>query len=639
MKDERRKGISVILLLVMLPTTVCGLLLLKDVEEHRGGAKIRRFASLEQLEQFLASHQGGAYWPYVLDGGNSFMGTAPLARESAVDAMVEPRYSATNVQVEGIDEADIVKTDGRFLYIVSERKIRLIAAYPPESMATLSEIDLEGRPAGIFISGDRLVTFEQTYPEWPVQYREGDVRLLMSFIGNVSVKVYDISDRGVPRLLQAYKVNGLYSDSRMLGHYVYLVVSEPAMICEEEVILPRIYDCEDMTEVTAEDISYYESSSESQHSFTTIFAIDVQDESAEPAHETFLTAASDAVFMSRDNIYIAQTVWEGVEGGIIEEVRPGMEMTIVHKIHVRGLGIEYVANGEVPGRVLNQFSMDEFDGFFRISTSASEELTVGSGRLSSVTNLYVLDSDMNVVGALEGLAPGERMYSARFMGDRCYIVTFKKVDPLFVVDLSRPADPRVLGKLKIPGYSQYLHPFGDGFLIGIGKETVEAEEGDFAWYQGIKISLFDVRDLDNPKEVSKLVIGSRGTDSPVLYDHKALMIDEERGLLVMPVLVAEIDPSKYPDGVPPNAYGEFTWQGAYVLHVSVDDGITLLGRITHLEGNEDLIKSGFYFGSRYSVQRALFVNDALYTLSDGRIKANDISTLGELNSLVLEPYG
>jgi uncharacterized secreted protein with C-terminal beta-propeller domain len=246
----------------------------------------------------------------------------------------------------------------------------------------------------------------------------------------------------------------------------------------------------------------------------------------------------------------------------------------------------------------------------------------------------VLDPDMRVIGALEDLAPGERIHSARFMGDKCYVVTFKKVDPLFVIDLSSPADPKILGRLKIPGYSDYLHPFGDGFLIGIGKETVEAEEGDFSWYQGLKVSLFDVRDLENPTEISKLIIGDRGTDSPVLRDHKAFLLDMGRGLLIMPVLVAKIDPSDYSNGVPANAYGEYVWQGAYVLSVSADDGIEVLGRITHLDDGE-ILKSGYYFESKHSVKRALYINDVLYTLSEGLVKANDIPTLQELNALDL----
>jgi uncharacterized secreted protein with C-terminal beta-propeller domain len=241
--------------------------------------------------------------------------------------------------------------------------------------------------------------------------------------------------------------------------------------------------------------------------------------------------------------------------------------------------------------------------------------------------------DLNVVGELEDLAPGEEIYSARFMGDRFYLVTFRKIDPLFVIDLTEPTNPKILGQLKVTGYSDYLHPYDENHLIGIGKETEAAEEGDFAWYQGVKISLFDVSDVSNPVEVAKFEIGDRGTESPVLHDHKALLFDKSRNLLVIPVLVAEIDPNDY-DEVPDSAYGEFVWQGAYVFNISTD-GLELRDKITHLDDNDDLLKSGYWFYSDYAVERSLYIDDVLYTISDMKIKMNNLETLAEINELEL----
>jgi len=278
--------------------------------------------------------------------------------------------------------------------------------------------------------------------------------------------------------------------------------------------------------------------------------------------------------------------------------------------------------------------MDEYNGFFRIATTTGH-LSWISSEATSRNHVYVLDMDLNIVGRLEDLAPGERIYSARFMGDRCYLVTFKKVDPLFVIDLEDPTNPTVLGQLKITGYSDYLHPYDENHIIGIGKETVEAEEGDFAWYQGVKISLFDVSDVGNPKEIDKYEIGDRGTDSPVLSDHKAFLFDRTKNLLVIPVLVAEIDEEKYPNGVPPNMYGDYVWQGAYVFNVTVDQGFVLKGGITHLEGDSDLKKSGYYFYSSYSVKRSLYIDNVLYTISDKKIKMNNLEDLTEINEIEL----
>jgi uncharacterized secreted protein with C-terminal beta-propeller domain len=172
-----------------------------------------------------------------------------------------------------------------------------------------------------------------------------------------------------------------------------------------------------------------------------------------------------------------------------------------------------------------------------------------------------------------------------------------------------------------------LHPYDENHIIGIGKETVAAEEGDFAWYQGVKISLFDVTDVEHPKEISKFEIGDRGTDSPVLNDHKALLFDEARDLLVLPVTVAEIDPAKYGGEVPPYAYGEIVWQGAYVFDITLTEGLTLKGRITHLEN--DIFSSALY------VKRALYIDNMLFTVSDKMIKMNDLETLQEINKIQL----
>jgi len=212
-------------------------------------------------------------------------------------------------------------------------------------------------------------------------------------------------------------------------------------------------------------------------------------------------------------------------------------------------------------------------------------------------------------------------------------MTFKKVDPLFVIDLSDPYNPRELGYLKVTGYSDYLHPYDENHIIGIGKETTDA--GEFAWYQGVKISLFDVSDVSNPVEISKLEIGDRGTDSPVLWDHKAFLFDKSRNLLVMPILEAEVDQSKYPGGVPANAHGEYVWQGAYVFDISIDNGLQVKGRITHIENLTDLEQGYYYYYSPLSVTRTLYIDDVLYTISDAKIKMNDLENLDYINEVQL----
>jgi len=498
-----------------------------------------------------------------------------------------------------VDEADVVKTDGEYIYVVSNKSVVILRAYPAEEAEVISEIELNGTLRGLFVNEDRLVVFED----------EGY---------KVFIKVYDVSDRTNPIRANNVTLDGYYSNSRMIGDYVYVVINKPASFRDNEVTLPRIYSDDGFEEISATDI-YYSDISDYSYAFATIVAVNVQNDYEDPTLKPFLLGATSKLYVSMNNIYIAF---------------PENEKTLVYRIHIDENEIDIEASGEVPGYVLNQFSMDEHDGYFRIATTTGF-MARSLEEASSQNHVYALDMDLDIVGKLEDLAPGETIYSARFMGKRCYLVTFRKIDPLFVIDLEDPRNPRVLGQLKITGYSDYLHPYDENHIIGIGKETEAADEGDFAWYQGVKISLFDVSDVENPKEIDKYEIGDRGTDSPILTDHKAFLFDRSKNLLVIPVLVAEIDEEKYPGEVPPNTHGDYVWQGAYVFDISLDEGLVLKGGITHLENNNDLIKSGYYFSSTYSVKRSLYIDNVLYTISDKKVKMNRLEDLEEINEVEL----
>jgi len=558
---------------------------------------LKRFSSYEELKSFVkaTSLQG----PYS-NGEITAFGLTVKDMESLGQGSSVPSYSTTNIQVRGVDEADIVKTDGKYIYVVSEKRVVILKAYPPEEARVLSQISLNGTPSGIFINEDKLVVFEDEF--------SSDERVIPYESCGLSIKVYDVWDRRNPVLERNVSLDGWYFNSRMIGDYVYAVINQPAYCREEEVALPKICSEDRVVEIDPSTI-YYSGVPDSFYTFTTIVAINVQNDGQEPAHETFLVGATCGMYVSLNNIYI--TV-------------PEVERALIYRIHVENDRIECEASSEVPGYVLNQFSMDEHKGYFRIATTMGQVWSETPSR----NNVYVLDMDLNIIGKLEGLAPGEKIYSARFIGDRCYLVTFRKVDPLFVIDLENPNNPKVLGQLKITGYSDYLHPYDENHIIGIGKETVEAQEGNFAWYQGVKISLFDVTDVKEPKEIAKYEIGDRGTDSPVLSDHKALLFDKSKKLLVIPVLVAEINEEQYPEGVPPYAYGDYVWQGAYVFSISLDEGLVLRGRITHIEDATDL-----NFSYPYFVERSLYIDNVLYTISDKKIKMNSLENLDEINEV------
>ncbi len=616
----KSKLVRVTLCLVLIGVIFIGLQYGVNSPVYVGANQIAKFSSYGELKEFIETNSKYTGFLWKSFGRDSVF--APEAGQGAfAPTPSAPDHSTTNIQVAGVDEADIVKTDGQYIYVVSGNKTFILKAYPPDQAQILSEIEVEGIIVGIFVNKDRLVVFEEeaSYYRLPILPILGEPSIGYmppKYISHkVSIKVYDISNRENPSLQREISADGCYIGSRMIGDYAYVIVNEPVSEEDNKPNLPKISIGDEEKEIFATDI-YYCNVYDYYHEYTKIIAINTQDDEEEPTYETILMGAGSTLYVSLNNIYLTFPVWGRKLGD--------SQKTTIHRIHIDSSAIEYVASGEVPGAVLNQFSMDEYNGYFRVATTTWDEV--------SENNIYILDMNLTIVGSLENLAPGETIYSARFMGERGYLVTFQKVDPLFVIDLSDPYNPRELGQLKIPGYSDYLQPYDENHLIGIGKEAVVAEEGDFAWYQGLKIALFDVSNVTSPREIANYGIGDRGTDSPVLRDHKAFLFNKSRNLMVIPVLVAEVDKPKYPE---PWAYGKPVWQGAYVFHISPDNGITVRGRITHIEKLTDLEKDYYYFYSPFAVTRSLYIGDVLYTISEAKIKMNSLENLEYINEVKL----
>ncbi len=623
MKDTHIYAILILAIILPLAFVVAIIPYLPEKPETR----LNSFASYEDLKNFIAA--SSKYQTDYSYGGSPTSRWGLPNTFSTMESSVLPEYSITNVQVEGVDEADIVKTDGTYIYVISNQTIIILKAYPPEDAEILSRIKFNGTLRGVFINEDKLAAFEDT------GYYYGDYRTMIEpaiypYTQKTTIRVYNIADRAHPTSTRNVTVDGTYFNSRMIGDYAYIIVTQPVYDEENEVKLPVIYYPDRSEKISATEI-YYSNTTDCFNIYTSIISVNLLDDQQDPTIRPILTGYASTIYVSQTNIYLTYPTYSTY---ITYPTYKNQEQTTeVHRIRVDNGDITYEASGKVPGYVLNQFSMDEHNNHFRIATTTGQVWATREG--TSQNHVYVLDMDLDIVGKLEDLAPGERIYSARFMGNRCYLVTFKKIDPLFVIDLTNPNSPQVLGELEITGYSDYLHPYDETHIIGIGKETVEAEEGgNFAWYQGVKISLFDVSDVNNPQEIDKYEIGDRGTDSPILHDHKAFLFDKSRGLLVIPVTVAEINPTKYPGEVPPNAYGDFVWDGAYVFHISLEEGLVFQGGITHVENNFDLWKSGYYH-SAYSVKRSLYIDNVLYTISDRKVKMNSLSDLSEFKELNL----
>ena len=555
--------------------------------------QLNKFSSYEELENFVktnlenAAHYGdGYYYPIPWSMGTSkFLPHLPAGAEVAVSR----DHSTTNIQVEGVDEADMVKSDGKYIYVISGNKIVIIDAYPAENARILSEIEVDGIPIEIFINEDRLAVFGE---EFSGIFTVEDVYCYNFDISQKTfIKIYDISDRENPVLRRDISLDGSYFDSRMIGNYVYVIAN--AWIdypLGDGIELPKISSNGKVKVTPASEIYYFDILDYS-YMFTIIMSINTQDDNEEPSDKVFLMGRTQNLFVSLNNIYITYTnhYWNRV----LDDTND--EKTTIHRVSITNGEIEYKSQGEVPGHVLNQFSMDEYQGYFRTAT------TTGWGTTAQ-NHIYILDSNLNITGKLEGLATTERIYSARFVGDRVYLVTFRIVDPLFVIDLKDPSNPKVLGELKIPGYSDYLHPYDENHIIGVGRET------------GVKMALFDVSDPEQPKEISKYEVGDWGADSYALRDHKAFLFSESKDLLVIPILEG------------------YVWQGAYVFDLSLENGFVLKGRITHLE-NEGV--TGGWYSSHYFVKRSLYIDNVLYTVSDGSIRMHNLEDLSEINTIEL----
>ncbi|HEX9046823.1 MAG TPA: beta-propeller domain-containing protein, partial [Verrucomicrobiae bacterium] len=313
------------------------------------------------------------------------------------------------------------------------------------------------------------------------------------------------------------------------------------------------------------------------------------------------------------------------------------EQTDIYKIALGNGRSQFLAANTVKGSVLDSYSMDEHDGYIRVATT---EHAWWASDNQDHNHLFVLDSALQPAGKLDDFAPGEQIYASRFLGDRAFFVTFQQIDPLFAVDLSSPTNPAIVGQLTLPGYNTFLLPYDANHLIGFGKDVLVAdagtnldEYGDVPWwngmafYQGMKLALFDVTDLHNPQQISEVSIGDRGTDSDALYDPHALLFDASRNLLAFPISVAQI---ANPDPTQPWQWGDTIFQGAYVYQVSPANGFTFVGSITHKPAGQDVYAT---WGDE--INRILLIGANLYTLSDTLLKVNDLATLNELAELPL----
>lgn len=454
----------------------------------------------------------------------------------------EGSFNTTNTQVEGVDEADIIKNDGKYIYYLRQNSydITITRCDNPEDMVIVGRIKLKEDddkdiyPVEMFLYGDTITVISHEYLEYETETTYSGMvtadSCCIALKSDTLIRMFDVKDKENPKEIYSQKMSGDYISSRIADGKLIVVTSfsipyssvraddfDDACQVVKEICIPEYsVNGGEMQRIPAERIEMFDENNPTTYTVTSIISLDSKEKV--PMMNAFLGGA-DEIYCTADEIFVAETkhsYWtaEKEEKVMDSNGTEFVSVTTIHKMNITNEGVEYIANVTVGGMGINQFSMDKHGDYFRIATNGMKHY--GKRYMSMV---YVIDKDMKIVGYLDGIAEGEDMKSARFMGDTLYLVTFMQTDPLFVVDLSDPTKPEIKGELKIPGFSNYLHPIGNGLVIGIGAGgTTTGTDGT------AKISLFDVSDPYNPKELDNY---STSEPAEFVGDHKGFMVIDE----------------------------------------------------------------------------------------------------------------
>ena len=510
-------------------------------------------------------------------------------------------YSDTNLRENGVGEADIVKTDGKNIYTLC-RSVVTITAIDNGSMEKLASIeqDAERYVEDIYVQDDKLVLFGTLGRQ--VGNSEDSEAYDGYYENNTYVQVYDISDPSNPKEIGNMEQSGGYNTSRIVDGYVYVLSQfhpyEDNVTARDLWYIPEVQG----KSIEAENIYMPQEAEGNEYTIITAFSLD------NPSEKTDSKAVfgySDVCYVSENNIYITSNYYEDSD----------VSRTLIRKISYTDGKLVGVAQTKIKGMLNDSFSIDEYEGNLRLVTTIDEiysnddimplnetadktEKAVAENVKDAVpgtNSLYVLNDKLEIIGYIHILAMDESFYSARFMGDTGYFVTYRQVDPLFSVDLSDPENPKLLGELKIPGFSEYLHPYGDGKLLGIGMDVSE----DGFTTEGVKLSMFNVTDPSNVTEENKYTIEeSYGTD--VGYNYKGVFVDVQKNLFGFVT---------YHDGV---TYQLYTYDEA--------------------EGFKEVMSRQL---SGYEGSRGLYIGDVFYLVSGNMIESYSMNGFEKMDDIVL----
>ncbi|WP_437529845.1 beta-propeller domain-containing protein [Sorangium sp. So ce726] len=629
-------------------------------------------------------------------GSASSGGPVPAPNEEAggggVDDGGAKEYSTTNTQEADVDEADFIKNDGENVYILAHGQFQIFDAWPAADMHRVASVAIEGEPKKLFVHEKRALVYSSLSPS---SSPDGEVSYYSSgectygydceFTGDgtpLLVTELDISDLTAPAVVRTLKFSGSFLNARRIGTAVHTIVASPEPTVQGLSTWPEGLDiCSlsnqgvnpstvaavnsaydklleknialidaaplDIQMPSVEDTVYrdgvaspsshtpfvacenfYLSNTGDGQSFLSVVSTEL---GTEALGQTTIVGRPGAVYATADSLYVASRHQYGqTYGWFYDDGETTPDATTIHKFALseRAAPSVYLGSGVVKGRVLNQFALSEHEGYLRIATTTGH--LPDPNTHNTVASLKQEGGELVVKGMVDQLAPGEDIRSARFYGDVGFVVTFKKTDPLYTIDFSDPEAPRVRGELKIPGFSTYMHMIDEGHVMSIGYDA--DDQGDFAWFQGIMLQIFDVTDLDAPKLTHKEVIGTRGSASDAATNHLAFNYFTQRGLLGIPMVICE--------GGSGGDFGDtMTFSGLLVYKVDTGAGFTSVGGVPHPLPDASADGNGPSCGNWWSsatsfVKRSVFMEDYVYSVSEDEIRVANISDLATPEAVV-----
>lgn len=516
-------------------------------------------------------------------------GALSAKSDSAASAASGADHSDTNVRTEGVDEADVVKTDGECLFILQESAaeiavvdatddaMRKVGSIVPSDQGQISEFYVRDGKAYV------LTNVSMT--------REDDQGGEIFDFSEVRLETYDVSNPGNPVLLGSVSQSGRYQSSRLVDGYLYLFstyyVSCASIPDDPELYVPRVAG----QKIASQDIYLPPSAGANQYLVVTSIAVD---DPTQTVDQKAVLTESNSLYVSAENIYVYENRWPIALARSEGEADPGR--ITIRKIAYHDGQLEGVAQTKVSGTLNDSFSIDEHEGMVRLVTTVST-WDAETSQTTSTNEVHVLDGNLEEVGSITGLAEDERVYSARFFGDTAYFVTFRETDPLFTVDFSDPTNPQIIGSLKIPGFSEYLHPYGEGKLLGIGMDVDEKS----GVTNGMKVTMFDVSDPTDVKEADTFLIeDAYGSD--VFHDYRAVLISADRNMI---------------------GFSGYAGHETYYVFDYADG-----------EGFEQLMAEDVN-GGGWTGTRGVYIDDTLYVVKGNAVESYRIGSYEKVDDLLL----